>query len=144
MDDKMNLNRQRMLKILECVNTIRKVEVTDTFFVPILRQTSIEYIIQKVLNAEKDWAKETYVLASNRDGSDCELQCSHKISTPVSLTWWKLFASQWDKNNGLQYHGDSASKFWFIPKQMGTRFWCIFRWDEISRYFPSWPNSILH
>ncbi|XP_066912871.1 nuclear receptor subfamily 2 group E member 1-like isoform X2 [Clytia hemisphaerica] len=52
--DKMNLNQQRMFKVLECVNTIRKVEVTDTFFVPILRQTSIEYIIQKVLNAEKD------------------------------------------------------------------------------------------
>ena len=45
-----SFQRRRIVKILECANDIRKDEITDIFFVPILRETSIEYIIQKVLD----------------------------------------------------------------------------------------------
>jgi hypothetical protein len=45
--------RERMFNILDCVNTIHKEEIADTFFVPILRETSIEYIIQKVLTEKE-------------------------------------------------------------------------------------------
>lgn len=44
--------RDRILLVLDCVNNLHKMEVTQTFFAPILRQTSIEFIIQKVLTVK--------------------------------------------------------------------------------------------
>ena len=44
--------RQRIAKVLECANTVNKQELTEAFFAPILRETSVEFIIQKVLSAE--------------------------------------------------------------------------------------------
>jgi len=40
--------RERILLVLDSVNNLHKVEVTETFFVPILKETSIEFILQKV------------------------------------------------------------------------------------------------
>ena len=40
--------RERILLVLDSVNNLHKVEVTEIFFVPILRETSIEFMLQKV------------------------------------------------------------------------------------------------
>ena len=44
--------RERILLVLDSVNNLHKVEVTETFFVPILRETSIEFMLQKVFTVK--------------------------------------------------------------------------------------------
>ncbi|XP_065669219.1 nuclear receptor subfamily 2 group F member 1-A [Hydra vulgaris] len=48
-NEKVENIREQIICFLESVNNVEKNEITDTFFVPILRETTIEFVIQKLL-----------------------------------------------------------------------------------------------